>query len=46
MEIANSDESENRSEEADSVRMFHSDTLNKPRAKRKRSANSMTTREL
>ena len=36
LETANSDESENRSEEADSVRMFDSDTLNQPRPKRKR----------
>ena len=36
LEIANSDESKNRSEEAESVRMFDSDTLNQPRPKRKR----------
>ena len=36
LETANSDESENRSEGADSVRMFDSDTLNQPRPKRKR----------
>ena len=36
LERANSDERENRSEEAESVRMFDSDTLNQPRAKRKR----------
>ena len=35
-ETANSDESENRSEQAESVRMFDSDTLNQPRPKRKR----------
>mgnify|MGYP000364908137 CR=1 FL=1 len=33
---ANSDERENRSEEAESVRMFDSDTLNQLRPKRKR----------
>ena len=36
LESANSDESEDRSEEAESVRMFDSDTLNQPRPKRKR----------
>ena len=36
LETANSDESENRSEGAESVRMFDSDTLNQPRPKRKR----------
>ena len=36
LETANSDESENRSEEAESVQMFDSDTLNQPRPKRKR----------
>ena len=36
LETANLDESENRSEEAESVRMFDSDTLNQPRPKRKR----------
>ena len=36
LETANSDESENRSEVADSVRMFDSDTLNQPRPKWKR----------
>ena len=34
-EVANWDESENRSEEAESVRMFDSDTLNQPRPKRR-----------
>ena len=34
-ETTNLDESENRSEEAEPVRMFDSDTLNQPRAKRK-----------
>ena len=34
LETANSDKSENRSEEAESVRMFDSDTLNQPRPKR------------
>ena len=36
LETANSDESENRSVEAESVQMFDSDTLNLPRPKRKR----------
>ena len=36
LETANSNKSENRSEEAESVRMFDSDTLNQPRPKRKR----------
>ena len=36
LETANSDESENQSEGAESVRMFDSDTLNQPRPKRKR----------
>ena len=36
LETANSDGSENRSEVAKSVRMFHLDTLNQPRPKRKR----------
>ena len=36
LETTNSDESEDRSEEAESVRMFDSDTLNQPRAKWKR----------
>ena len=36
LETANSDESENRSEEAESVRMCDSDMLNQPRPKRKR----------
>ena len=36
LETANSDKSENRSVEAESVRMFDSDTLNQPRPKRKR----------
>ena len=36
LETANSDVSENRSEEAESVRMFDSDTRNQLRAKRKR----------
>ena len=36
LENANSDKSENRSEVAESVRMFDSDTLNQPRPKRKR----------
>ena len=36
LETANSDESENRSEEAESVQVFDSDTLSQPRAKRKR----------
>ena len=36
LETANSDESENRSEVAESVQMFDSDTLNQPRAKQKR----------
>ena len=36
LETANSDESENRSKVAESVRMFDSDTLNQPRAKWKR----------
>ena len=36
LETANSDESENRSEDVESVRMFDSDTLNQLRAKRKR----------
>ena len=36
LETANSDESENRSEGAESVRMFDSDMLNQPRPKRKR----------
>ena len=35
LETANSDERENRSEVAGSVRMFDSDTLNQPRPKRK-----------
>ena len=33
LETTNSDESENLSKEAESVRMFDSDTLNQPRAK-------------
>ena len=33
LETANSDESENRSEETDSVRMFGSETPNQPNAK-------------
>ena len=36
LETTNSDESENRSEETESVRMFDSDTLTQPRAKWKR----------
>ena len=36
LETANSNERENRSKEAESVRMFDSDTRNQPRAKRKR----------
>ena len=36
LETTNSDESKNRSEEAESVRMFDSDTLNQLRPKRKR----------
>ena len=36
LETANSDESENRSQVAESVRMFDSDTLNQSRAKQKR----------
>ena len=36
LETANSDDSENRSEEAETVRMFDSDTLNQPRPKWKR----------
>ena len=36
LETANSDERENRSEEAESVRMFDLDTLNQSRPKRKR----------
>ena len=36
LETANSDESENRSERAESVQMFDSDMLNQPRPKRKR----------
>ena len=36
LEIANLDESKNRSEEAESVRMFDSDTPDQPRAKRRR----------
>ena len=36
LETANSDESENRSEEAKSIQMFDSDTLNQPRPKRNR----------
>ena len=36
LETANSDESENRSEVADSVQMFDSDTLNQPRPKQKK----------
>ena len=36
LETANSDESKNRTEGAESVRMFDSDTLNQPRPKRKR----------
>ena len=36
LEKTNSDEGENRSEEAESVWMFDSDTLNQPRPKRKR----------
>ena len=36
LETANSDESKNRSEEAESVGMFDLDTLNQPRTKRKR----------
>jgi hypothetical protein len=36
LETANSDESENRSEVAESVQMFDSDTLNQPRPKRRR----------
>ena len=36
LETANLDESENRSEQAESVRMFDSDTLSQPRPKRKR----------
>ena len=36
LETSNSDESENRSEVAESVRMFDSNTLNQPRPKRKR----------
>ena len=35
-ETTNSDESENRSEVAESVWMFHSETLNQPRPKWKR----------
>ena len=46
LETANSDESENQSEVAESVRMFDSDTPDQPRAKRRRSANTATTREL
>ena len=37
LETANSNENENRSEVAESVRMFDSDTLNQPRPKQKRS---------
>ena len=36
LETANSDESENRSDVAESVRMFYLDIVNQPRAKRKR----------
>ena len=36
LETVNSDESENRSEDAESVRMFDLDTPNQSRAKRKR----------
>ena len=36
LETTNSEESENRSEVAESVQMFDSDTLNQPRPKRKR----------
>ena len=36
LETTNSDENKNRSEKAESVRMFDSDMLNQPRAKRKR----------
>ena len=36
LETANSDDSENRSEKAELVRMFDSNTLNQPRAKPKR----------
>ena len=36
LETANSNKSENQSEQAKSVRMFDSDTLNQPRPKRKR----------
>ena len=36
LETTNSDESEDRSEVAESVQMFDSDTLNQPRPKRKR----------
>ena len=36
LETANSYESDNRSEVAESVRMFDSDKLNQPRPKRKR----------
>ena len=36
LETANSDESKNRSEEADSVRMFYSETPNQLMAKRKK----------
>ena len=36
LETTNSDESENRSEQAESVRMFDSNTLNQSRPKRKK----------
>ena len=40
LETANSDESENRSEEADSVQMFDSETLNQLKAKQKNRSRS------
>ena len=50
LETANSDESENRSEEAESVRMFDSDTLNQRgpsgRGGSRRSANTATVGKL
>ena len=36
LETDNSDKSQNRSEEAELVQMFDSDTLNQPRPKRKK----------